>query len=77
LQGLIAVSGAMFTPTLTRKVNTHLLCKYTEGKKWEMAIEWGNINIVNAKWIEDAVKTWTLCKYDDPKYTTFEAEPQK
>jgi hypothetical protein len=59
LKGLIHMAGATFTAELSRGINTHLLCKYAEGKKWEKANQWGDIKIVSHRWISDCIQSWS------------------
>lgn len=41
--------GAGYTDNLTSK-NTHLICKYAVGKKYEKACEWG-LHVVSVEWL--------------------------
>ncbi|KAJ1397083.1 BRCT domain [Sesbania bispinosa] len=54
LRNLCFVLGAKFVERLTKKV-THLLCKFTNGPKYEAACKWG-IRSVTSEWIFECVK---------------------
>lgn len=54
LKNLCIVLGAKFALKLTKKV-THLLCKFTNGPKYEAACKWG-IRSVTSDWIFECVK---------------------
>ncbi|CAJ1971926.1 unnamed protein product [Sphenostylis stenocarpa] len=54
LRNLCFVLGAKFGEKLTKKV-THLLCKFTNGPKYEGAKKWG-IQSVTSEWIFECVK---------------------
>nr|KYP40240.1 DNA topoisomerase 2-binding protein 1 [Cajanus cajan] len=54
LRNLCFVLGAKFVEKLTKKV-THLLCKFTNGLKYEAACKWG-IQSVTSEWIFECVK---------------------
>ncbi|KAF3787341.1 DNA topoisomerase 2-binding protein 1 [Nymphaea thermarum] len=62
LRNLCYVLGAKFTEKLTAKV-THLICKFTEGPKYEAACNWG-IKLVTAEWISDCVEQDTVVSTD-------------
>ena len=51
--------GAESTGTLTKNC-THLICGQKQGLKYEKAIKWGDIQLVNALWIEDCFTNWNL-----------------
>ncbi|RDY12354.1 hypothetical protein CR513_02868, partial [Mucuna pruriens] len=54
LRNLCFVLGAKLVEKLTKKV-THLLCKFTNGPKYEAACKWG-IKSVTSEWIFECVK---------------------
>ncbi|XP_065847986.1 uncharacterized protein [Euphorbia lathyris] len=54
LRNLCFILGAKFVEKLTRKV-THLLCKFTEGPKYEAACKWG-ICSITSEWIYESVR---------------------
>ncbi|RHN77893.1 putative BRCT domain-containing protein [Medicago truncatula] len=54
LWNLCKVLGAKFADKLTKKV-THLLCKFTNGPKYEASCKWG-IRSVTSEWIFECVK---------------------
>ncbi|KAI4337857.1 hypothetical protein L6164_016226 [Bauhinia variegata] len=54
LRNLCFVLGAKFVEKLTKKV-THLLCKFSNGPKYEAACKWG-IQSVTSEWIFECVK---------------------
>jgi len=54
LRNLCFVLGAKFGEKLTKKV-THLLCKFTNGPKYDGARKWG-IQSVTSEWIFECVK---------------------
>ncbi|EEF42097.1 topbp1, putative [Ricinus communis] len=54
LRNLCFVLGAKFVEKLTRKV-THLLCKFTNGPKYEAACKWG-ICSITSEWIYECVR---------------------
>lgn len=54
LRNLCFVLGAKFQEKLSKKV-THLLCKFTNGPKYEAACKWG-IQSVTSEWIFECIK---------------------
>ncbi|XP_049935971.1 uncharacterized protein LOC116268065 isoform X2 [Nymphaea colorata] len=62
LRNLCYVLGAKFTEKLTAKV-THLICKFTDGPKYEAACNWG-IKLVTAEWISECVEQDTVVSTD-------------
>lgn len=54
LRNLCFVLGAKFVEKLNKKV-THLLCKFTNGPKYEAACKWG-IQSVTSEWVFECVK---------------------
>eukprot|EP00026_Physarum_polycephalum_P002566 Phypoly_transcript_02573.p1 GENE.Phypoly_transcript_02573~~Phypoly_transcript_02573.p1 ORF type:complete len:869 (+),score=165.71 Phypoly_transcript_02573:89-2695(+) len=71
VKGLISASGAIHSGDF-KQHNTHLICKYAEGKKYEKALEWretNNVKIVNTQWILDTVARWQCADPDLEKYT--------
>ncbi|KAK7275610.1 hypothetical protein RIF29_16729 [Crotalaria pallida] len=54
LRNLCFVLGAKFVERLTKKV-THLLCRFTNGPKYEAACKWG-VQSVTSEWIFECVK---------------------
>jgi topoisomerase (DNA) II binding protein 1 len=54
LWNLCKALGAKFSVKLTQKV-THLLCKFTNGPKYEASCKWG-IRTVTSEWIFECVK---------------------
>ncbi|KAL2893989.1 DNA topoisomerase 2-binding protein 1 [Bienertia sinuspersici] len=63
LRNLCFVLGARFAEKLTRKV-THLLCKFTNGPKYEAACKWG-IYTVRCEWLYECVKKNGIVSLDD------------
>lgn len=62
LRNLCFVLGAKFVEKLTKKV-THLICKFSDGTKYEAACKWG-IHSVTAEWIYECVRqvpSWFCC----------------
>ena len=53
LRNLCFVLGAKFVEKLTKKV-THLICKFTDGTKFEAACKWGK-KCITAEWIYECV----------------------
>lgn len=53
LKNLRLVLGARFSSKLSKK-STHLLCKFTNGPKYEAACNWG-IQSVTAQWIHECI----------------------
>ena len=53
LRNLCFVLGAKFVEKLTKKV-THLICKFTDGTKFEAACKWGK-QCITAEWIYECV----------------------
>ncbi|XP_073012822.1 uncharacterized protein [Typha latifolia] len=70
LKNLCFTLGAKFTEKLTRKV-THLLCKFTNGPKYEASCKWG-IPAVTAEWITECVSQDMMVAVDQfqPKPVT-------
>ena len=66
LWNLCKVLGAKFADKLTKKV-THLVCKFTNGPKYEASCKWG-IRSVTSEWIFECVKQvlylWWLCTWE-------------
>lgn len=54
LRNLCFVLGAKFTEKLSKKV-THLLCKFTNGPKYEAACKWG-MQTVTSEWISECIR---------------------
>ncbi|XP_050255317.1 uncharacterized protein LOC126701251 [Quercus robur] len=54
LRNLCFVLGAKFAEKLTKKV-THLLCKFTNGPKYEAARKWG-IHSITSEWIYECIR---------------------
>lgn len=54
LRNLCFVLGAKFVEKLTKKV-THLICKFSDGPKYEAACKWG-IHSITAEWIYECVR---------------------
>ncbi|GMP79528.1 hypothetical protein CsSME_00035031 [Camellia sinensis var. sinensis] len=54
LRNLCFILGARFVEKLTKKV-THLLCKFTNGPKYEAACKW-QIQTVTCEWIYECIK---------------------
>ncbi|XP_031745606.1 uncharacterized protein LOC116406038 isoform X2 [Cucumis sativus] len=54
LRNLCFVLGAKFVEKLTKKV-THLICKFTDGTKFEAACKWGK-QCITAEWIYECVR---------------------
>uniref|UniRef100_A0A1S3E5C7 DNA topoisomerase 2-binding protein 1-A n=2 Tax=Cicer arietinum TaxID=3827 RepID=A0A1S3E5C7_CICAR len=72
LKNLCIVLGAKFALKLTKKV-THLLCKFTNGPKYEAACKWG-IRSVTSDWIFECVKQNGVIAID--KFLPKEVTPQ-
>ena len=54
LRNLCFVLGAKFAEKLTKKV-THLLCKFTNGPKYDYARKWG-IHSITSEWIYECIR---------------------
>lgn len=54
LRNLCVVLGAKFVEKLTKKV-THLLCKFTNGPKYQAACKWGILS-VTSEWLFECIK---------------------
>ncbi|KAL3348377.1 hypothetical protein AABB24_021838 [Solanum stoloniferum] len=72
LRNLCFTIGAKFVEKLTKKV-THLLCKFTDGPKYEAACKWG-IQPVTCEWIYECIKQNKIVSADPfyPKEVTSE-----
>eukprot|EP01080_Neovahlkampfia_damariscottae_P001565 gene1565-12690_t len=57
LKYLIRSSGAKYSGSLSKKENTHLICKYPEGEKFRRALEW-DISVVNERWLFSCIEHW-------------------
>ncbi|XP_057993349.1 uncharacterized protein LOC110654330 isoform X2 [Hevea brasiliensis] len=70
LRNLCFVLGAKFVEKLTRKV-THLLCKFTNGPKYEAACKWG-ICSITSEWIYECARRNEVVTVDQfrPKVVT-------
>ncbi|XP_019456415.1 PREDICTED: DNA topoisomerase 2-binding protein 1-A isoform X2 [Lupinus angustifolius] len=70
LRNLCFVLGAKFVEKLTKKV-THLLCRFTNGPKYEAACKWG-VRSVTSEWILECVKKNAVVSVDQflPKEVT-------
>ncbi|XP_016899871.2 uncharacterized protein LOC103487611 isoform X2 [Cucumis melo] len=62
LRNLCFVLGAKFVEKLTKKV-THLICKFTDGTKYEAACKWG-IQCITAEWIYECVRQSKIVSLD-------------
>lgn len=62
LRNLCFVLGAKFVEKLTKKV-THLICKFSDGPKYEAACKWG-IHSITAEWIYECVRQSKLVSLD-------------
>jgi hypothetical protein len=68
---LVNACGAKHTADFMPS-NTHLICKFAEGKKYEKALEWCkkyDIKVVNPQWLYDVIHTWTCVDTSLDKYT--------
>ncbi|CAN4080650.1 unnamed protein product [Withania somnifera] len=72
LRNLCFTIGAKFVEKLTKKV-THLLCKFTDGPKYEAARKWG-IQPVTCEWIYECIRQNKIVSADPfyPKEVTSE-----
>ncbi|KAH0768034.1 hypothetical protein KY285_003905 [Solanum tuberosum] len=72
LRNLCFTIGAKFVEKLTKKV-THLLCKFTDGPKYEAACKWG-IQPVTCEWIYECINQNKIVSADPfyPKEVTSE-----
>ena len=52
---LVEKNGGEFQYDLVHGQCTHLLCKKAEGKKYVYASNWGNVKLINLKWVTDCV----------------------
>ncbi|XP_075647352.1 uncharacterized protein LOC142618322 isoform X1 [Castanea sativa] len=70
LRNLCFVLGAKFAEKLTKKV-THLLCKFTNGPKYEAARKWG-IHSITSEWIYECIRQNEVVALDSfcPKEVT-------
>ncbi|KAM3683038.1 hypothetical protein ACB094_12G115800 [Castanea mollissima] len=70
LRNLCFVLGAKFAEKLTKKV-THLLCKFTNGPKYEAARKWG-IRSITSEWIYECIRQNEVVALDSfcPKEVT-------
>ncbi|ESR47525.1 hypothetical protein CICLE_v10000159mg [Citrus x clementina] len=70
LRNLCFVLGAKFMEKLTKKV-THLLCKFSDGPKYEAACKWG-IPSITSEWIYECVRQNEVVSLDhfSPKEVT-------
>ncbi|KAJ1274902.1 hypothetical protein BS78_05G095500 [Paspalum vaginatum] len=55
LQKLVVQNGGQFSACLTRKC-THLVANKPGGDKYVVAQRWGNIHIVNPKWVDHSIE---------------------
>lgn len=70
LRNLCFVLGAKFAEKLTKKV-THLLCKFTNGPKYEAARKWG-IHSITSEWMYECIRQNDVVALDSfrPKEVT-------
>ncbi|KAK4572702.1 hypothetical protein RGQ29_030934 [Quercus rubra] len=70
LRNLCFVLGAKFAEKLTKKV-THLLCKFTNGPKYDYARKWG-IHSITSEWIYECIRQNEVVALDSfhPKEVT-------
>nr|POE67700.1 dna topoisomerase 2-binding protein 1-a [Quercus suber] len=70
IRNLCFVLGAKFAEKLTKKV-THLLCKFTNGPKYEAACKWG-IHSITSEWIYECIRQNEVVALDSfcPKEVT-------
>eukprot|EP00835_Amoeboradix_gromovi_P001423 NODE_64_length_24072_cov_0.332541.p4 type:complete len:731 gc:universal NODE_64_length_24072_cov_0.332541:2283-4475(+) len=68
IQKIVKLLGAQFTGQLSKNC-THLICGQLQGNKYNKALQWGNIQLVNSLWIEDCFTNWD---YLDPNLTAYQ-----
>ncbi|KAK7203185.1 hypothetical protein BZA70DRAFT_291621 [Myxozyma melibiosi] len=74
VERLILGMGAEYTRTL-RQDTTHLIIARTANStKYEAALEWGTVHILNHLWLEDSYVRWECQRVSNPRYTTFPAK---
>lgn len=61
LKYLIKACGARYSGALSKKDNTHLICRLPEGEKFKKALEW-KICVANRRWLYDCVTLWQKCE---------------
>nr|GMD63976.1 BRCT domain-containing protein [Ipomoea batatas] len=67
---MVGLMGANFSKPLVANKVTHLICYKFEGEKYELARRMSRIKIVNHRWLEDCLKSWSLLpeiRYDQSK----------
>ncbi|QDZ17859.1 hypothetical protein A3770_01p03770 [Chloropicon primus] len=82
IRELVSRTGALYSGTLNRNC-THLICYRYEGEKYKTARKWqeagGSPSIVNHRWVEDCLRTWTYLSepiYEDKCGEEADKEPQ-
>lgn len=73
LEELITALGAKYERNLTMSYNTHLICAYPEGRKYDAAKEW-NLDIVNHLWLEECFALWSMQPISNRKYSYLPAK---
>lgn len=67
---LVEALGAEFTTSLKQR-NTHLITATPTGNKYNAALKWGNITVVNHLWLEETYANWKLQSSTHPRYSHF------
>lgn len=67
---LVEALGAKFTTTLNRK-NTHLIAATNYGKKYDSAIKWGTVQVINHLWLEESYADWSLKPTSHSRYSFY------
>lgn len=67
---LVEALGAEFTTSLKQR-NTHLIAATPTGNKYNAALKWGNVTVVNHLWLEETYANWKLQTSTHPRYSHF------
>lgn len=53
---LIGLNGGEYTADMNKSTCTHLIAETNSGTKFKKAVEWGNVRIVDVKWLTKSIE---------------------
>lgn len=56
---LIELHGGIFSGEMSKNTCTHLITSNNSGAKFRKAVEWGNIHVVDEKWLRKSIESVT------------------
>uniref|UniRef100_A0A915D4V6 BRCT domain-containing protein n=1 Tax=Ditylenchus dipsaci TaxID=166011 RepID=A0A915D4V6_9BILA len=54
---LVELNGGQYTAQMRKNTCTHLISASNSGDKYSRALEWGNVKVVDLKWLKSCVET--------------------